>query len=153
MASQRRYFAGLVCAGLFCAGAVILLLKPGAAHTSRLFLGWIAYDARLKLSLEQDAAGPSYYGATARGPVSLAGITREFRTAWPEQSVAVVNGAVCEVATALLHHGDVEVGDFDGDRFVPWPMTSWAAAEKIGAELRAKNEFVEDDRRYVFRRK
>jgi len=153
MAAQRKLPAGLVCAAFVCVGVVILLVKPGAAHSSRLFLGWIAYDARLKLSLEQDAAGPGYYPATARGPVSLAGITREFRTAWPEQSVAVINGAVCEVASALLHHGDVEVGDFDGDKFVPWTMAAWAAAEKIRMELMAKNEFVEDDRRYVFRRK
>jgi hypothetical protein len=153
MASQRKPPVGLVCVGLFFVVVVILLVQPGAAHTSRLFLGWIAYDARLKLSLEQDAAGPAYYGATARGPVSLAGITREFRTAWPDQGVGVVNGAVCEVATALLHHGDVEVGDFDGNKFVAWPMAPWAAAEKINVELVAKKEFLEDERRYVFRRK
>ncbi len=153
MATPRKIRVGLVLGGLLFLGAVILLVQPGAVRTSRLFLRWVVFDTRLKLSLEQDAAGPSYYGATAKGPVALAGIVREFRVAWPEQGVDWVHASACEVATALLHHGDVEVGDFDGTKFVPWRMPRWVAAEKISAELRPMPDFLEDAHHYVFRRK
>ena len=85
--------------------------------------------------------------------MSLASVVHDFRAAWKDQSVEVIHRAACEVATALLHHRDVEVGSFDGKQFVPWPLTPWAADDKIGTEVMAMNDFLADDSRYVFRRR
>ena len=133
--------------------AAIVLSRPGLAHSAGLFARWIIFDARMKLSLEQDASVPGPYGATGRGPLALAGVVREFRAAWPDQSAAGVNGAAGEVATALLHHRDIEIGDIEAGKFVPWRQSPWEAAGRINAELMARKEFFSDETHGVFRRK
>jgi hypothetical protein len=60
-----------------------------------------------------------------------------------------VHGFVREVATCLLDHEDVEVGDVRDGRFVSWSLPSWDADEKIDAELTTMDTFLDDDSRYV----
>jgi hypothetical protein len=122
-------------------------------HSTRLFFRWVIFDARFKLSLEQDPAGPAYYGATAKGPLTLASVVHDFRVAWHGQKREMINEGACEVAMALLHHGDVEVGDLVGGKFIPWELTRWDAAEKIHTEMMAQPNFLEDEQHYIFRRK
>jgi len=156
MAAQKKTQAGLVLGGIIFIGVVVLVMKPGTLHASRVFLGWAGHDVRRGMSLEQDpaeTANSGYYAATAKGPVALADVVRDFRGAWRDQGVEMIHAAACEVATGLLHHGDVEVGEFDGKQFVPWTLSPWAAAERISAEVMPMNDFLQDGRRYVFRRK
>ena len=54
---------------------------------------------------------------------------------------------VREVATCLLHHNEVEVGDMRYGGFVRWPFPPWDADEKIGAELMAMDAFLDDETR------
>lgn len=137
---------------LLLVGICVVLLEPGSVRTARQLGGWLAFDVRQKIFLEQDAARPTY-DDTAKGPISLAAGVRQLHAGWPGESVAVVHGAAQEVATALLHHDDIEVGTIVGGKFVPWQISRWAAEEKIRIELRSMREFLTDESRYVFRRK
>ena len=87
-------------------------------------------------------------------PFPLACLVRELRAKWgDEHGVLAVHGFVREVATCLLHRDDVEVGDLHKGRFVPWQTEPWHADEKIDTELMAMTAFLDDEARYVFRKK
>jgi hypothetical protein len=88
------------------------------------------------------------------GPLPLAHIIRELRSKWgKEHGVLSVHGFVREVATCLLHYEDVEVGDIEKGRFIPWKLEPWDADEKIDQELMTMSVFLDDETHYVFRRK
>jgi hypothetical protein len=94
------------------------------------------------------------YGRLSTEPVSVAHMVRELRTRWGvEHGVGSVHGFVREVVTCLLSHDDVEVGDISAGRFVPWTLELWEADDKIDAELMAMESFLEDEDRYVFRKR
>ena len=88
------------------------------------------------------------------GPVPIAELVRELRIRWgTDHRVPAVHGFLCEVATCLLRRGDIEVGDVTDGRFVSWSIDPWDADARIYAELMAMETFLQDDCRYVFRRK
>jgi len=117
-----------------------------------LWAGFQAEQIQRAILPERKPEG-NVYDATAKGPVSLANFVRELRVAWPGENVATVHAAACELATGLLHHGDIEVGSLEGKTFVPWSMSRWEAARKIDTELKSMHDFLQDENRYVFRRK
>jgi hypothetical protein len=87
-------------------------------------------------------------------PFPLACLVRELRVKWgAEHGVPSVHGFVREVATCLLHRDDVEVGDLEAGRFVPWQLEPWDADERIDRELMEMSAFLEDETRYIFRKK
>jgi len=87
-------------------------------------------------------------------PFPLACLVRELRAKWgAEHGVLSVHGFVREVANCLLDHADVEVGDLQEGRFVPWHLEPWDADERIDRELMAMTTFLDDEARYMFRQK
>jgi hypothetical protein len=105
------------------------------------------------MSQQSDMADVVYRQLSTE-PVSAAHLVRELRQRWgSEHGVGSVHGFVREVATCLLEHEDVEVGDIAAGRFVSWTLAPWEAEEKIDAELMAMDSFLEDEDRYVFRRR
>jgi hypothetical protein len=94
------------------------------------------------------------YSRLSKEPVPAAYLVRDLRRRWgSEHDAGSVHGFVREVATCLLHHDDVEVGDIAAGRFVPWMLEPWDASDKIDAELMAMQSFLNDDDKYVFRKK
>ncbi|HTZ20746.1 MAG TPA: hypothetical protein VMC06_07680 [Opitutaceae bacterium] len=153
MLSQAKSQIGVAfLALLILVGIGIVLVQPDWARSVRQYVAWISFDLRQKLFPEQNAAGPTY-DETAKGPVALASVVSQLHRGWPDAGVSVVHGAAREIATGLLHHDDIEVGDLAGGKFVPWRMTPWAAAEKVDAELKSMPDFLTDETHYVFRRK
>ena len=105
------------------------------------------------MSQQSEMADVVYYRLSSE-PVSAAHLVRELRSRWGgEHSVCSVHGFVREVATCLLHHDDVEVGDVTAGRYVPWQLASWDADERIDAELMAMDLFLDDESKYVFRKR
>ena len=103
---------------------------------------------------QQSEVADSIYARLEQGPVAAAEVVRQLRYRWgSSHSVASVHGFVREVATCLLWHGDVEVGDRHGEEFVAWMIEPEDANSRIDSELMSMKEFLEDDRRYVFRKK
>ena len=103
---------------------------------------------------QQSDMADEVYGRLSAGPVAAAHLVRELRKRWGlEQGVGSVHGFVREVATCLLHHDDVEVGDVRDGRFAPWSLPSWDADEKIDAELMTMEKFLDDETQYVFRKR
>lgn len=151
MQSRGKIRIGWVVAGLLVLAAVVMVL-PDGGRSARQLGGWFYFGIQRKLYPEQDAAR-AIYEETAKGPVVLATLVGQFRVAWPSETVAVVHGATCDVATELLHRDDIEVGDLVGGRFVPWVMKPWEAEDAIRAELIAKRDLLTDGTRFVFRRK
>lgn len=150
--SPRKRRLGLILGGVLLAGLGIVLVVPGAATSLRRMPGWLVFHAKLKLELEQDPAS-NVFEVSAGAPVTLAHWVKELQTAWPDADVRVVHGAVHEIAAALLHRGDVEVGERRANQFVPWRMTRWDAEARIHSELMAMKDFLQDENRYVFRKK
>jgi hypothetical protein len=94
------------------------------------------------------------YSRLSKGPVPASHLVRELRDRWgTEHGVPSVHGFIREVATCLLHHDDVEVGDFSGGRYVSWTLDPWDADHRIDRELMSMDSFLEDESRYVFRKK
>lgn len=88
------------------------------------------------------------------GPLPLAHLVHGLRDTWgKEHGVASVHGFAREVASCLLRHEDVEVGDLEKEKFVPWKLEPWDADEKIDRELMSMDTFLNDDTPYVFHRK
>jgi hypothetical protein len=103
---------------------------------------------------QQSDMADAVYRRLSSEPVAAAHLVRELRSRWGvEHGVGSVHGFVREVATCLLHHDDVEVGDVTAGRFVPWQLASWDADERIDAELMAMDLFLEDESKYVFRKR
>jgi hypothetical protein len=103
---------------------------------------------------QQSGMADVVYSRLRSGPVSLASLVRELRGRWgPEHGILAVHGFLAEVATCLLHHDDVELGDAKEGRFVAWQLDPWEADHRLGAELTALGAFLEDESRYVFRKK
>src|SRR4051794_29211470 len=94
------------------------------------------------------------YSQLRAGPVAAAHLVRELRERWGvEHGVGSVHGFVREVATCLLRHDDVEVGDVTAGRFVSWQLDQCDADERIDAELMAMDSFLDDEDKYVFRKR
>ena len=94
------------------------------------------------------------YSRLSTEPVPAAHLVREMRSRWGgDHGVGSVHGFVREVATCLLHHDDVEVGDIAAGRFVPWKLEPCDASDKIDADLMAMKSFLDDEEKYVFRKK
>jgi hypothetical protein len=88
------------------------------------------------------------------GPIPAACLVQELRSQWGfEHGAAEVHRFVQEMATCLLFYGDVEVGDLENGRFIPWQLSPEASAEKIEADLMGMDAFLEDENRYVFRKR
>jgi len=105
------------------------------------------------MSQQSDMADAVYHRLSA-APVAAAHLVRELRSRWgAEHGVGSVHGFVREVATCLLHYEDVQVGDVTTGKYVPWQLAPWEADERIDAELMAMDLFLEDEDRYVFRKK
>lgn len=87
-------------------------------------------------------------------PFPLACLVRELRAKWGvAHEIPSVHRFVCEVATCLLRRDDVEVGDLEEGKFVPWRIEPYDAEGKIDDELMAMTAFLDDEARYVFRKK
>lgn len=94
------------------------------------------------------------YARLGRGPVSVATLVRELRDRWgPGHGISEVHFFVAEVGTGLLHFDDVELGSVKEGRFVAWPLDPWDADERLEEELMALDAFLEDEDRYLFRKK
>ena len=94
------------------------------------------------------------YDRLGSQPVAAAHLVRELRSRWGvEHGVKSVHGFVREVVTCLLLREDVEVGDITGGRFVPWPLPSCDTDDKIDADLMAMDSFLDDEEKYVFRKR
>ena len=103
---------------------------------------------------QQNDMADAVYRRLCDGPVATADLVRDLRTRWgAEHGVSSVHGFVREVATCLLHHDDVEVGDVESGKFVAWSLAPWDADERIDSELMAIQDFFSDETRCVFRRK
>jgi hypothetical protein len=100
---------------------------------------------------QQSEMASVVYSRLGKGPVPAAHLVRELRATWgPAHGVSEVHGFVREVATCLLHHADVQVGDMKEGVFVPWNIPAWDADEKIDSEMMAMEHYLEDEARYVF---
>ena len=105
------------------------------------------------MSQQSDMADLIYEGL-GRAPFPLARLVRELHAKWGEApGVPSVHGFVREVATCLLHRSDVQVGDVDKGRFVPWHVEPEDADVRIDTELMAMTAFLDDEVRYVFWKK
>ena len=103
---------------------------------------------------QQSDMADDVYSRLSAGPVAAAHLVRDLRSRWGvEHGIGSVHGFVREVATCLLHRDDVEVGDVRDGSFIPWSLPQWDADEKIDAELRAMNTFLDDESQYVFRKR
>jgi hypothetical protein len=92
---------------------------------------------------QQSDMADAVYSRLSTSPVAAAQLVRELRSRWgAEHGVGSVHGFVREVATDLLHHDDVEVGDLRGGQFVSWLLPAWDADERIDAELMAWTGFL-----------
>jgi hypothetical protein len=105
------------------------------------------------MSQQSDTADLIYEGL-ARAPFPLARLVRELHAKWGEaHGVAEVHRFVREVATCLLYRGDVEVGGVEKGTFVLWQVDQEDADQRIDTELMAMTAFLDDEARYVFRKK
>ena len=105
------------------------------------------------MSQQSDLADAVYHRLSSQ-PVTAAHLVRELRTRWGvEHGIGSVHGFVREVATCLLHHDDIEVGDMKNGEFVPWPLPAWDADERLSKELMAMHSFLDDESQYVFRKR
>jgi len=94
------------------------------------------------------------YSRLRGGPVSVATLVRELRDRWgPAHGVGEVHFFLAEVGTCLLHYDDVDLGDVKEGRFVAWPLEPWDANDRLEEELCALDTFLEDENRFVFRKK
>jgi hypothetical protein len=94
------------------------------------------------------------YGRLSTGPVAAAHLVHELRGRWgAEHGVGSVHGFVREVVTCLLYHEDVEVGEIRDGLFIPWPIPSWEADDKIDADLMVMRTFLDNESQYVFRKR
>ena len=95
----------------------------------------------------------SVYARLKEGPVPTSHLVRELRDRWgADHGVSAVHGFLREVATCLLWHSDVELGELKGGRYVPWVLEPEDANTKIEEELMSMDAFLEDESRYVFRK-
>ena len=64
---------------------------------------------------QQSDLADGFYARLSTCPVAAAQLVRELRSRWGAgHGLGSVHGFVREVATCLLHHDDVEVGDVRG---------------------------------------
>jgi len=70
---------------------------------------------------------------------------REMREAWPGQSVAAIHTTALEVGTALLHRGDIEIGELVNGKFVPTKSAPWQANERMVSDLKASKDLFENE--------
>ncbi|MEO7415362.1 MAG: hypothetical protein ABIZ81_18610 [Opitutaceae bacterium] len=140
-----------VVAAVFLGSIVIFIWKNGVGSLHRS-PAWAMAAIKLKLSLEPDASVGAYE-RTATGPFALATVIREFREEWPKESIALIHWAALEVGTALLHRGDIEVGELVGGKFVPSKFPPWHTNEKMLSEIQHSPDLFGNDRVYVFRRR
>src|SRR5947209_6678965 len=103
---------------------------------------------------QQSDAADVIYERLNNAPFPPAHLVRELHAKWGgEHGVPSVHGFVREVATCLLYRGDVEVGDLEAGSFAPWQIDPEDADERIDSELMAMTTFLDDEARYVFRKR
>ena len=103
---------------------------------------------------QQSDMADDVYGRLSAGPVAAAHLVSDLRSRWGvEHGIGSVHGFIREVASCLLHHDDVEVGDVRGGQFISWSLPAWDADERIDAELMAMDTFLDDESQYVFRKR
>lgn len=103
---------------------------------------------------QQSEKADRIYACLARDRVALASIVQEVRISWgSSHGVAEVHSFVQEVVACLLREADVEVGDIRKEKFEPWSLDPWDAADLIEKELSSAKAFYEDETNWVFRRK
>ena|SRR6266850_8147298 len=103
---------------------------------------------------QQSDIADNVFSRLSKSPVPMAHLVRELRSCWgAEHGVASVHRFIQEVATCLLHHEDVELGNVNDGQFVSWRLDPWDADAKIDRELMSLAAFLEDERRYVFRKR
>ena len=94
------------------------------------------------------------YQRVKSAPLPIAHLIRELRAKWGvDFGVSSVHGFIREVAYCLLVHDDVQVGDIAEGRFVPWTLEPSEVEQKIDRDLMSMGAFLDDETRYVFRRK
>jgi hypothetical protein len=94
------------------------------------------------------------YERLCHEPLSAALLVRMVRAKWgPTANPQAVHFFVAETLTCLLRKGDVEVGDATGSGFTPWALAPWGSDQKIEDEICGLGAFLEDESRYVFRKK
>jgi hypothetical protein len=87
-------------------------------------------------------------------PVSASYLIRLVRDRLGEIATPVsVHFFVAESIRCLLRYEDVEVGDLVDDRFVAWSSDAIDSEQRIEDELSSFDTYLEDDGRYVFRKK
>ena len=128
------------------------LLPRGSLNSLHRLPSWFWDGAKLRLSLRQDASA-DFHDRTASGPLPFAAIVSDMHRAWPAANYSVVHESALEVATDLLHRGDIEMGEKIGGVFQPLQLPPWAARGKLQSELRFARDFFQDSDRFVFRRK
>jgi hypothetical protein len=102
---------------------------------------------------QQSDMAERVYGQLAHSDVSAAEFVQELRDRWgPEHGAPEVHRFVEEVAACVLQHDDAEVGDIRDGRFTGWRLEAWDAHAKLAQELLAMDTFLDDKKRYVFRR-
>ena len=105
------------------------------------------------MSQQSDMADVAYQRASA-APLPIAHLVRELRSKWgADLGVSSVHGFIREVAYCLLVHDDVLVGDIAEGKFVPWTLEPSEVDQKIDRDLMSMDTFLDDETRYVFRRK
>lgn len=87
-------------------------------------------------------------------PFPRACLVGELHVKWgAAHALPSVHGFVREVASCSLQRHDVEVGEVEAGRFIAWRIDPWDACERIERESMAMSAFLDDETRYVFRRK
>ena len=100
---------------------------------------------------QQSEMADSVYRRLGCGPVPAALLVRELRDRWGEDhSFMSVHALVREVATCLLRHDDVKVGDLRSGVFVAWTLDPDEADTRFSDELLCLHGFLEDKSLYVF---
>jgi hypothetical protein len=143
-----------VVATILLASIAAFIWRNGASSLHRV-PEWVFTSAKLKLlPLEDASAGPnSAYERTKSGQLSLATMVKEIREAWPKENISLVHTAALEVATALLHRSDIEVGELVDGKFVPSKSPPWHDNERMLSEIQHSADLFQNDHVYVFRRK
>ena len=102
---------------------------------------------------QQSEMADRLYDRLAQSNVSAAELVRELRTRWgPLHNAAEIHRFVEEVARCILSHKDVEIGEIHDGRFRSWKLQPWESDDKLTQELLSLDTFLDDNKKYVFRR-
>ena len=103
---------------------------------------------------QQSDMADAVYGRLNTAPVPVAYLVRELRSRWgAEHEFGEVHSFVRELIYCLSDHDDVEVGEMRVRKFFPWNIEPEDAFDKIDSELMEMDVFLEDEDKYVFRKR